>query len=68
MLLSVGMCYVCGIVFILLIQAVESNVLDRASPEMGFAVHHIGVVFLYSYISWQISRFFRQVQGQPTLR
>ena len=67
LLTAVALCYVSGLVLVLAVHFAESSLEGFAGsfdPALiGFIVQNILVVFLYMYVSWLVSRFFRSRNG-----
>jgi hypothetical protein len=71
LLTAVASCYVSGLALVVVVYFVESKLEGIAgsfdSALIGFIVQNISVVFLYIYVSWLVSRFFRNLKGdEPT--
>ena len=71
LLTAVVSCYACGLVLVVAIHYAESRLEGFAGPVdpalIGFIAQNITVVFLYIYISWLISRFFRNLKVNKLL-
>jgi hypothetical protein len=71
LLTAVALCYVSGLVLVLAVHFAESSLEGFAGsfdPALiGFIVQNILVVFLYMYVSWLVSRFFRSRNGGKLL-
>lgn len=67
LLTAVASCYASGLLLVGAVYFVESSLEDFArsvDPALiGFIVQNILVVFLYIYVSWWVSRFFRKMKG-----
>ena len=67
LLTAVASCYVSGLVLVLAVHFAESSLEGFAGsfdPALiGFIAQNILVVFLYMYVSWLVSGFFRHLKG-----
>lgn len=67
LLTAVASCYVSGLALVVAVHFVESRLegfVGSFDPALiGFIAQNILVVFLYMYISWLVSRSFRNLKG-----
>lgn len=72
LLAAVASCYVGGLALVVVVYFAESKLEDITGSYdpalMGFIVQNILVVFLYSYVSWLVSRFFRNLKGDESAK
>ncbi|MBC8318874.1 MAG: hypothetical protein H8E41_13305 [Desulfobulbaceae bacterium] len=64
---AVASCYVSGMVLVAAVYYAESKLESLAgsmdSALIGFVAQNILVVFLYMFVAWWVSRFFRKVMA-----
>lgn len=72
LLAAVASCYVGGLALVVAVHFAESRLEGRVgsfdSALIGFIVQNILTVFLYIYVSWLVSRFFRNLKGDESAK
>lgn len=70
LLTAVALCYVSGLVLVVAVHFAESSLegfVGSFDPALiGFIAQNILVFFLYIYVSWLVSRFFRNLRGDES--
>ena len=72
LLAAVASCYVSGLALVIAVYFAESKLEGFAGvfdPVLiGFIVQNVLVVFLYIYVSWRVSKSFRNLKGDKSAK